>query len=225
MTLADLIAAYRTDANDKAVPYFASDEDVTGWLNEAENEAAIRGRLIHESDNATICQIAVVAGTASYPLHSSLYELSHVAYRKDGETTRHPVCLVSTEYLDAGVREWRDKEGAPQYAVQNDNGLRLVPRPIEAGMLLLEGYRLPLEPMLLADSDTATPEINGAHHRHLVQWALHRGFSAPDTESFDPHRAAIAEAAFTQYFGHRPDADLRRITREDVPQTVKAFWP
>ncbi|QLI49491.1 structural protein [Pseudomonas phage vB_PaeM_USP_25] len=225
MTLADLIAAYRTDANDKAVPYFASDEEVTGWLNEAENEAAIRGRLIHESDTPAVCEIAVVAGTASYPLHASLYELSHVAFRPDGGATRKPVLLVSSEYLDACMRDWRDREGCPQYAIQSDSGIRLVPRPDAAGTLILEGYRLPMEPMLLAEQETATPEINGAHHRHLVQWALHCGFSIPDTESFDPNRAGIAEAAFTQYFGHRPDSDLRRITREDVPQTVKAFWP
>ncbi|RPP87255.1 hypothetical protein IPC1125_34030, partial [Pseudomonas aeruginosa] len=60
---------------------------------------------------------------------------------------------------------------------------------------------------------------------HLVQWALHRGFSIPDMESFDPNRAALAEAAFTAYFGERPDSDLRRITREDVPHHVEAFWP
>lgn len=225
MTLADLIAAYRTDANDKVVPYFASDEDVTGWLNEAEAEAAIRGRLIHESDAPAVCQIAVLAGTASYPLHASLYELSHVAFRQDGEVTRKPVRLVSSEYLDAVVCDWRDAEGLPLYAIQGDSGIRLVPKPVAAGTLLLEGYRLPMEPMLLAEQETATPEINGAHHRHLVQWALHRGFSVPDSESFDPNRAAIAEAAFTQYFGHRPDADLRRITREDVPHTVVPFWP
>lgn len=225
MTLADLIATYRTDANDKVQPYFASDEEVTGWLNEAVVEAAIRGRLIHESEIAEVCQIAVVAGTASYPLHPSIYELSHVAFRQDGEATRKPVRLVSSEYLDAIMCDWRDAEGRPLYAIQGDSSLRLVPRPDAAGALILEGYRLPMEPMLLVEKDTATPEINGAHHRHLVQWALHRGFSAPDTESFDPNRAAIAEAAFTQYFGLRPDSDLRRMTREDVPHTVKACWP
>lgn len=37
-------------------------------------------------------------------------------------------------------------------------------------------------------------------------------------------RAATAEAAFTRYFGPRPDADLRRSTRHDEVQTNKAFW-
>jgi hypothetical protein len=34
----------------------------------------------------------------------------------------------------------------------------------------------------------------------------------------------MAEAAFTAYFGPRPDSNLRRSTRSDVPQTNKVFW-
>lgn len=225
MNLSSLIAIYRTDASDKAEPYFASDEEVTGWLNEAEAEAALRGRLIHESSNPDVCQVPVIAGTASYSLHAALYELTHVAFRAAGDTRRQPVVLVSTEYLDGTVSDWRDAEGTPEYAIQSDSGIRLVPKPTEAGALLIEGYRLPIAPMLLADKDAATPEINGAHHRHLVQWALHRGFSIPDSEVFDPARAATAEAEFTRYFGLRPDADMRRTTREDVPHTVEPCWP
>ena len=97
--------------------------------------------------------------------------------------------------------------------------------PDRAGILRLEGYRTPLADMTLTDKDTVQPEIHPEHHRHLVQWALHRGFSIPDMESFDPSRAALAEDAFTAYFGQRPDSDLRRITREDVPHHVEAFWP
>ena len=42
----------------------------------------------------------------------------------------------------------------------------------------------------------------------------------------DPtYRAAMAEQAFTEYFGQRPDSDLRRITREDVPHHVIPFMP
>lgn len=68
------------------------------------------------------------------------------------------------------------------------------------------------------------PEIAAIHHEYLVQWALYRAFSVPDTETFDPNRAAIAEREFTQYFGLRPDSDLRRITREDTPHEVEPWF-
>lgn len=222
MTLAELIARFRTDANDKAEPYFWSDSEVTAWLNDAVSEAAVRGRLIHESADADMCSISVVEGTTSYPLHSLMYELDGVWFQKAGESEQRKIRLVSTEYLDASLRDWKRASGTPEYAVQTDNAIRLVPSPDAVGTLTLEGYRLPAAPMI---DDEDTPEINGAHHVHLIQWALHRGFSVPDTEAFDPRRADIAEAEFTRYFGLRPDADMRRTTRHDVPHHVEAFWP
>jgi hypothetical protein len=47
----------------------------------------------------------------------------------------------------------------------------------------------------------------------------------PDAETFDPNRAALAEQAFTRYFGLLPDSDLRRRTREDVTHVNQGFFP
>jgi hypothetical protein len=74
-------------------------------------------------------------------------------------------------------------------------------------------------------NDSDTPEIHAASHRSLILWALRCAFSVPDSEAFDQQRADRAEAAFTAYFGERPRSNLRRNTRTDVPQTVKAFMP
>ena len=99
--------------------------------------------------------------------------------------------------------------------MQLETSIRLVPKPNAAGTLLLEGYRLPLQ--LMEDgTDHDTPEIHKAHHRRFVDWALYRTYSVPDTELQSAERADAALARFTRYFGERPDANLRRITREDV---------
>lgn len=50
MNLKALIARFRVLANDKAEPYFWSDEEVSGWLNDAVHEACLRGRLLHSDD-------------------------------------------------------------------------------------------------------------------------------------------------------------------------------
>ena len=217
-----LTAEFRTITQDRVAPYLFADASVWQWLDDAQTEAAIRGRLLHESENDSVCLIDVEAGTSVYPLHASLYEISHCAFKVAGASRRDPVKLVSTEELDRTVTDWRDLSGTPLYAVQGDESLRLVPRPIAAGALLLEGYRLPLKS--LAISATAKPEIHAAHHRHLVHWALHRAFSLPDAETLDLGRADVAEQAFTTYFGLRPDSDLRRSTREDEAHTNKAHW-
>lgn len=218
-SLAQLIDWFRASADDRVGQLLFSDPDVTGWLDEAQAEACIRGRLLHEADNPDVCRIAVEAGVASYPLHPALYEIDHLAWRQPGSPRRTPVRLVTQDWLDSRVPEWRDREGDPEYAIQGDVGLRLVPRPVKAGELLLEGYRLPIKPL----SEVDGPEIHQAHHRNLVDWALYRGYSRPDTDSMDLERAALHERAFTDYFGLRPDSDLRRTTREDTDHHNKAY--
>ena len=221
MNLEALLKQFRVDADDAVAPYRASDEAVTGWLNEAEQEACIRGRLLHESGNAAVCQVAVTAGAANYPLHESLYEIDYIALKLDGDTRHYPVKLLSREELDRTVPGWRERTGRPKYAIQGDTSIRLACTPDAAGTLLLEGYRLPLYPM----QDTSDePEINQAHHAQLVHWALHRAFSVPDSQTIDKDRAQLAEMAFARYFGLRPDSNLRRATRQDVERHNVVHW-
>lgn len=223
MTLAELMARHRTlTTDDVGPPYFVSDEMLVGFLNEAVAEAAVRGRLLHESADADICEIEVLAGVSSHPLHPSLFELDHAAFLPVGETRRKPVKQTSQEWLDAHAPEWRDEVGDPEYLIQGDTSVRLVPKPDRDGVLLLEGYRTPRAPMVDPDD---SPEINGLHHPYLVEWSQFRHFSILDSEMYDPARAAAFKAAFTAYFGERPDADLRRITREDVPHVTEPFLP
>ncbi len=222
MTLAELIQAYRVASGDLAVPPFFEDPDLTVFFNEAVRQACVRARLIHESDDPDICRVPVVADTATYPLHASLYELDYTAFLLDGEARKRLVMLVSQEWLSDRLENWRDETGIPEYAIQKDASIRLVPRPDRAGTFFMEGYRTPKAEM--AESDD-TPEINALHHNQLVHWVLFRVLSIPDSELLDLEKAQRAEAAFTRYFGPMPDADLRRITREDVPQAVVSFMP
>ena len=223
MNLGGLIARFRTEANDKVLPYFWSDTEITDWLNDAVEEAAIRGRMIYESEDAAVCNIAVVEGQSRYDLHSALYELVCVrlSYDGDDESKNQSLCLVSSEALQAALPDWRTNTDGTRFALQDDKGLRLIPPPTKAGVVAIEGYRLPLVPM---QNNAESPEINAAHHRHLVNWALHKAFAIPDAEAFDPNRSEIARQAFSAYFGDSPDSDLRRITREDVQHHVEAFW-
>lgn len=221
MTLAELIRQYRVAAHDTVEPYFFADDDLIPLFNEAQHEAVIRGRLIHEAQDPAVCEISVTAGKAVYGLHPSIYEIDHIAFWRDGQAQRTPLKLVSSETLDSVRPDWRDATDDPECAIQGDRQLRLVPTPLHDGKVMLEGYRLPMAYVAdLADE----PEINAAHHRHLHYWVLFKVFSVPDAEVFDPSRAAMAEAEFTRYFGLRPDSDLRRIVREDEPHHVEAFF-
>lgn len=222
MNLEQLTAQFRIDADDVVPnPYLWADEWIAAWLTEAQAEAAIRKRLLYEASNPAVCQIAVAANAATHDLHKSLFELAHLRFQATGATTSSVVTIKSREELDRIRPGWRDETGTPRHAVQDDTRITLVPRPELAGTLHIEGYRVPLKAL---ENDTDKPELNEAHHRHLVHWALHRAFSMPDSETIDAKRAETAETEFTRYFGPRPDADLRRSTRHDEVQTNKPFW-
>lgn len=222
MTLEDLINQYRVAAQDRVDPGFVSEPDLIDMFNEAEKEAAIRGRLIYELIDPAVCEISVSAGQRHYSLHPSLYEISHLSVKSSDHGCRQSVYLVSAEALDHKAPGWRDEEAAlPAYAIQTDRALVLAPTPSENSTLHLEGYRLPLQKM---ESLGDKPEISEAHHPYLHLWVLHKVFSIPDAEMFDPSRSSLAEQEFTRYFGPRPDSDLRRITREDVEHHVEAFF-
>lgn len=212
MTLADLIRRFRVLARDQQAPHLWADEDVTDWLGDAQRQACIRGRLIRDDATSAVCTIALDASKQAYKLHPSVYELTHL--RLAPQSGRPwPLELVTREWLDDNVRDWRDESREVRYAVQDDKTIRLVGRIETGDVLRLECYRLPLADM---EDGGDEPEIHQGHHEHLVDWALHKAFSIPDADGFDPNRAQLAEGAFTAYFGPLPDSDMRRATRHDV---------
>ena len=226
MTLEQLRALYRSLARDEVEPYLAGYELVDALLNEAQDEAALRARLIHDDSTAAVCEIDVEEVTGSIPhtytLHASLYELSSVRLFTPADGDPVDLRIVSREWLNRNKPDWRESTDDPAYVIQQDTTLRIVPAPSAEGLLKLEGYRLPLEPMV---EDDDTPEINGAHHRHLVQWVMHRVFGVPDSEIFDAKRSGLALAEFERHFGPAVDADLRRSTRHDVEHHNVAILP
>jgi hypothetical protein len=220
MTSDELIAQFRSDADDRAEPYLASNADVLTWLDEGQEEACIRAKLIYESSNAKVCSIAVIAGTSVYPIHAAALDIMKATFTAIDSTSPIELVLTDRIELDRIKNGWRRVEEAPKYLVQDDTKVQFGCIPNVSGTLAIECYRLPLAKIEDADK----PEIGRAHHRHLVQWALHRAFSRPDAELFDKERSDRAYAAFERMFGKHPDANLRRSYSANTPMHNKANW-
>lgn len=221
MTLVDLIAQFRSDSDDRVAPYLSSDDDVTLWLNEAEEEAALRANLIHDATTAAVCSIAVTAGVNVYPLHEAVFDITNAYFTPAGSTNVITLGLTDRIEQDRVRPGWRRLTEEPRQAIQNDTNIELACLPSTAGTLALECYRAPLDKMA---NDADSPEIGRAHHRHLVLWALHRHYSRPDADIFNPQGASKAETEFTRVFGLRPDADLRRSFQANRPMFNKSVW-
>ena len=221
MNLQELIRRFRVLASDMEEPYFWTNQDVAAWLSDAQAQACIRGRLLHADESDAMCNIALQPGTQTYKLHRALYELVSVRIKPTIGPSR-PLKLVTREWLNAELPDWRDSERPVFWAIQGENSLRLVGTIAPGEKLWIEGYRLPLRDL---EDEGDEPEIHRASHEHLLHWALHKAYSVPDADAFDPTRAKMAEDAFTRYFGLQPDSDMRRATRQDVPHHNVAVLP
>lgn len=219
MTLGELIAAYRTDADDTANPPFCGDAELTALFNEAEVEACIRARLIFDNSPSR-CRISLDAGVASYAVNELLHEISYAAATAADGTTY--VLTASSRYeQDAQSPAWRTEADRPRAYIHDDKTLTIAPLPDAAYTLNIEGYRLPTTPMAsVADS----PEIHAQHHRQLVHWVMYRAYSKPDGETLNKGKAADAEARFERYFGPRPNASIRRKQLANRPHHNKPIW-
>lgn len=221
MTLAELIAAFRTDADDLvANPYLWSDAELTRWANEAEQEAALRAKLLFDASTTAVCQIAVLAGTTSYALHAKVHDVEHARTIDSGGTVTR-LTLTDRIELERVRPDWRYETREPRALIRYDGRIELDCIPDANYTLRLEVHRLPLTDM---STSGHIPEIAAIHHRHLVKWMLHRAYERPDSETRDPDKSARAEKEFTKVFGRRPDADLRRAQQANRPQFNKAVW-
>lgn len=219
MNLQGLIQRFRTLAGDVQVPHLWDNDTVTAWLNEAQEQAAIRGRLIHEDANPDVCRIALTPGVTTYPLHPALFEFRYLALHGANGCKRQ-MHLKSVEWLDRSVRDWRELDKPACFAIQNDTSLRVVGQILAGDELVMECYRLPLVNM--ADG-ADVPEIHREHHKHLVHYALAQAFGTVDADGYDPKRAELADEAFADHFGLPVDSDMRRIRREDTVQHNEAI--
>jgi hypothetical protein len=222
MTLEELIRRFRVAARDTVQPYLFADEDITDWLNDAQEQACVRARLILDDATTDVTRIALTVGTHTYALHESVYELIALRLIHASDEPPTPLTIQSREWLDLNMPEWRESVYPAEIVIQDDTSIRVVGTFVAGDRIDIECQRLPLEPLA---NDNDAPEIHKAHHVHLIDWALHRGFSIPDSEFFDAAKAEKAEAEFTRYFGPLPDADMRRITRHDVEHANYSILP
>jgi hypothetical protein len=221
MNVGQLEAEFRERADDLVEPYLWSPADFLRWLNQAQDEACIRQKLIFESVRPEICKIAVSEQGGSIYNISDRIAVIEYAYLVDASNCRHKLTLTDTDELDRVRPNWRECTDRPEFLIHRDNTVQFGGLIRERYTLKLEVYRLPTN-CLKEERDT--PEINQVHHIHLIDWVLHKAYSKPDSETLNPGKSQKAEADFTDYFGVRPDANMRKRENANTPHRNKAYW-
>ncbi len=201
MTLAELIASARADVDDAGATYLCSDTRFKEFANEAEEQAARRGRLLLDSSTAAICQLAVTANTEFVDLDKRILFVRRI--RVVGQS--RPLQKLPLADMDQQGTEWQDETGEVMGWVPDmETGkIRLYRKPDAAIALRLTVVRLPLVAMA-ADADT--PEIKPQYHRALIHWMRYRFYSLQDAETRDEKKAREALAEFEAQFGPASNA-------------------
>lgn len=216
MTLGDLIREFRILVQDTAQPYLFPGDELITWFNGAEREAAIRGKLLVDSD-----VINVTPGVVEYELPDRLFDIQHAELRSAGKFIR-PLDATDRRSIDRVRPGWRT-ETAPLCGYIHDHDqkkLVLTSVPDAEHDVFIEFLRTPSG----MSSDSDSPEISDLHHERLIDWVIYKGCSKPDAETLDPGRAAKAYEDFTRYFGKNPGADMRRRQNANRPHRTKSHW-
>lgn len=217
MNLADYIAAYRNATGDLSQPYYCEDEEVVEWVNEAEEEAAFRARLLYDDTTPDVCEIAVTAGTSRYAMHETVFDIGR-ATLTDGDT-RHALAIKTRDDMDAYNGDWQDWDtGDPLYLVGDESHVTLAPAPSSDCVLNIGVCRLPLSAL---SDPVDQPEIRRRHHHALLDWVLHRAYLKHNPEMQDLQKATFHEGRFEKYFGRRPDANVSRKQRYCATRTTR----
>lgn len=226
MDQAELLVATREEIDDEIEPYLWADSTLLRHLREAAREAAIRARLLVESERADLCHIAMVPGQAQYTLNPALILIRRAVLQSDLST---PLCRTTAAGLDGICSTWRTQAGRPEYLVVNQQGagktLIVSPIPTQAEILYLTVWRLPTpDEEFTEGDDTVEPPFEEQHHGKLIHWAAFRALTKRDAEQEAKADAADQIALFEAHFGPRPTA--RQLQQLAIDRTVgtEAVW-
>jgi hypothetical protein len=222
MTLSQLIAQFRTEVMDTAAVPFWTDAEVMMWLNEAQDEACIRKRLIRDRSTTAICTINIVAGTPTYAIDSRIICIERAEIVIAGSVGMMPWVLVQTSHatMDRLTPNWRWLTVIPSGFIHNDTTIEVCGKPNNNYTMTLDVFRLPIAPMALP---TDAPEISAKHHRHLVKWAKYRAYEKQDSDTQDVAKSAQFLAQFEDVFGKQVDADTHRQEYANTPHRTRTY--
>lgn len=227
MTLDDLITEARLQLSDPEMPGSGDDSDslwsndeLTLYVNQAINEACLRSKLIKDASTASVCQIAVSAGTRSYAVSPKITYID----RAKLASGNFPLAGSSVADWDYENANWDSDTGTPtEYAMDYEDGkITLDKEPIANDTLNLIVYRRPLEDIKYQLRKIKSPEIPEEYHYHLIDWVRHLAYEKKDSETYDPDLSMKHYQKFEVTFGPRPVARIGYIHRRRKKHRVRA---
>ena len=207
MLVSELITVCREDyLDDNVAPYLWSDTFFIRAFAESERQACNRTKFLYNDSTASIVEITLVDGQATYDLSQKITYIESILW----ETNL--VAHKSKEELDRETPAWRTDTGLTDNVITafvRGRSMRFsrIPDSDDAGSkVYLEVYTLPLTD-ITATGDT--PSIPDENHRDLVWNVLQQAYSKNDEDSQNLEKTAYYEAKVTESFGDYVSGEVR----------------
>lgn len=209
-----MLAMFRSDVRDEAVPFLWSDTEVFGYVNDAQNMFCRLHGGIADATSA-VARVVVTAGNAFAPVSPLILKIREARRAADWRE----VDIVNFEDLNShSSQAYRMDATLGQVDAMvvgmEANTVRLVRVPSEAQIIQLTVYRLPLAPITAVAQSL---EIDEQHHRHLLLWAKHLAHQKQDAETYDKGRS---EAFKSEFYAYCDMAKAERERREHKYRTI-----
>lgn len=186
-------------------------EEIVRYLNQAQEEYVGSAPIV-DSKTVAVCQVTVLAGTASALLHPAVRAVLFCKRATDGVK----LARKDARFID----EQEAEDGEPKYWAldysdsEDQRHIYVFPTPAVDTTLELRVERGPLTP-LAWDTPAGRPEIPSNDHLRLVQWALHLAYQRSDSDAFDAAKAQRHLELWQFYVGPNDnETDRRNIRRE-----------
>lgn len=214
MNAGELEERFRKQVDDEAQPPLWGSDEFLNWLNEAENEACARARLLVDSIGTAVTYS--VSGTStSTTTHThgivtlgsgtEYYDLDErILYLRRVKLASRTIPLSPMDYrdMDQCYPGWEAHTGSVTGYVRGLQTGKFRPYriPTATDTVKLTTIRLPLVAM---SQPKDTPEIATHYHIHLNDWVCFRAYSKKDSQAYDPNLAKEHLAHFEAMFGTR----------------------
>lgn len=220
MDSTELYNAFRSDVVDVEAPYLWSDEEVFGYMNEAQIAFCRFAYGIADVTTEEVVAVPLVAGEEFSPLHPAIMNIREARLMSTGRE------IAIRNLFDAGAasddyglflasNEHRPGPVRGMVIGEQDDVCRWVGIPEADDEVRLSVYRLPVKDIV---GEGQTFEIRREHHRTLLYWMKHLAYTKQDAETFDRAKAQENELRFRATCQEARDEWERR---KHKPRSIK----
>jgi hypothetical protein len=194
MNSAELLSLFRHDVDDVVEPYFWSDGEIIGYMDDAQKMFC---RLTHGIRDATspMCTIDIEPGEPFAYTDPRILRIARMQRDSDAALIR-VVNVEDLETLQIKLDLLPGPVGKCVIGMQ-PHTIRWVRVPVLRDTASMVVDRLPLATLSLVRSTNL--EIEEQHHRHLMLWMASLAYAKQDADTMNTNKAGGKEAQFRAY--------------------------